>query len=165
LNEHHDRSAFSSGVADLDRYFQTQASQDARRKVAATFVLISDKTGIVGFYTLSAHSIRLSELPDAVAKRLPKYPAIPVTLLGRLAVGLTHQGQKLGQFLLLDALRRSLENTKQIGSVGVVVDALNETASRFYLHHDFTPLPGYDRKLFLPMSTISKLIGESLGAK
>jgi len=157
LNEGHERSTFSSGVTDLDHYFQRQAGQDARRKLAATFVLTNDKNVIAGFYTLSAHGIRLSDLPDAVAKKLPRYPVVPVTLLGRLAVSLAHQGQKLGQFLLLDALRRSLENTKQIGSVGVVVEAIDEIASKFYLYHDFVPLPGYERKLFLPMSTIGKL--------
>ena len=67
------------------------------------------------------------------------------------------QGQKLGQFMLMDALRRSLQNTREIGSIGVVVDAYDDSAERFYLHHEFTLLPGQARKLFLPMATIKKL--------
>jgi hypothetical protein len=67
------------------------------------------------------------------------------------------QGKKLGQFLLMDALRRSLNNTGEIGSIGVVVDAYDGSAEKFYLHHQFMALPGQTGKLFLAMATIKKL--------
>jgi len=156
LQEHHDRTSFGSGVIELDRYLYSQAGQDAKRRVAAPFVLLNKKT-IISYYTLSAYGIRLADLPAEAIKRMPKYPVLPATLLGRLAVSQDRQGQKLGQFMLIDALRRSLENTHEIGSIGVVVNAYNESAERFYLHHEFTPLPGQTRKLFLAMATIKKL--------
>jgi GNAT superfamily N-acetyltransferase len=153
----HDRAAFTCGIAVLDDYFRQQASQDARRKVAAPFVMMDSTRRIVGYYTLSAYGIRSTELPPAVAKKLPKYPLIPATLLGRLAVSSEHQGQKPGRLLLMDALHRSWRNTVEVASVGVVAEAINEAARKFYLHHEFIPLLDHSRKLFLAMGTIKKV--------
>jgi GNAT superfamily N-acetyltransferase len=156
LGASHHRTAFHSGVPDLDRYLHHQASQDARRKVAAPFVLLDNDGAILGYYTLAAYGIRLGELPQAISKRLPRYPLLPATLLGRLAVGSSRQGQKLGRFLLMDALHRSWKNTSEVASVGVVVEALDETARAFYRHHEFAPLQDHPNKLFLAMATIEK---------
>ena len=111
---------------------------------------------ILGYYTLSAYGIQLSALPERISRRLPRYPTIPATLLGRLAVSSAHQGQKLGRFLLTDALHRSWRNTTEVASVGVVVDALDESARAFYLHHEFIPLLDHPNRLFLAMATIEK---------
>jgi GNAT superfamily N-acetyltransferase len=150
----HNRTAFDCGIAELDDYFRRQASQDAKRKVAAPFVMLDPTRRIVGYYTLSAYGIRSADLPPAVAKKLPKYPLIPATLLGRLAVSREHQGQKLGRLLLMDALHRSLENTAQVASVGVVAEAIDDSARQFYLHHEFVALAEHPRKLFIAMGTI-----------
>jgi GNAT superfamily N-acetyltransferase len=93
-------------------------------------------------------------LPPAIAKKLPKYPLIPATLLGRLAVSREHQGQKLGRLLLMDALHRSWRNTAQVASVGVVAEAIDDAVRQFYLHHEFVPLQEHPRKLFIAMGTI-----------
>jgi GNAT superfamily N-acetyltransferase len=152
----HDRTTFSCGIPEFDRYLREQASQDARRKVAAPFVMIDVSGSVLGYYTLSAYTIRLAELPVDLAKKLPRYPLLPATLLGRLAVSEKHRGQKLGRLLLMDALRRSLLNTVQIASVGVVAEAYNDSAREFYLHHEFTSMPEFPRKLFIAMKTIEK---------
>ena len=153
----HDRASFTCGIAELDDYLRQQASQDARRKVAAPFVMMDSARRIVGYYTLSAYGIRSAELPPAVAKKLPKYPLIPATLLGRLAVSREHQGQKLGRLILMDALHRSWRNTVEVASVGVVAEAINEAARKFYLHHEFIPLLDHSRRLFIAMGTIKKV--------
>lgn len=152
----HDRTAFACGIAELDDYLHRQASQDAKRKVAAPFVMLDSERRIVGYYTLSAYGVRTTELPPAVAKKLPKYPLIPATLLGRLAVSREHQGRKLGRLLLMDALYRSWKNTTQVASVGVVAEAIDNSAREFYLHHEFVPLAEHHRKLFISMKTIEK---------
>ena len=157
LQDKHDRANFISGVADLDRYFRLQADHYAKRKVAAPFVLLDDQETVVGYYTPSAYGIRLADLPVELLEKFPKYPVLPATLLGRLAVSREYQGRKLGQFLLMDALRRSLNNASEVGSMGVVVDALDANAERFYIHHEFAFLPGQPGKLFLAMATIKKL--------
>ncbi len=152
----HDRLSFSSGVPDLDRYLHVRAGQDAKRKVAAPFVLVDTNGTVAGYYTLSAYAIRPSDLPPDVARKFPKYPLIPTTLLGRLAVSQTHQGQKLGRFLLMDALLRSWKNTAEVASVGVVAEAYNDAVRDFYLRHEFIPLSDHPRKLFIAMRTIQR---------
>lgn len=156
LGAAHDRAPFLSGSPELDRYLRHQAGQDARRKVAAPFVMVGRDGLILGYYTLSSYSIKLGELPERIVRKLPRYPLLPATMLGRLAVASTHRGQKLGRFLLMDALHRSWRNTSQVASVGVVVEALDEAARAFYQHHEFTQLLDHANKLFLAMSTIEK---------
>ena len=152
----HDRTAFNCGIAELDDYLRQQASQDAKRKVAVPFVMVDPQRRILGYYTLSAYGVRCTELPPQVAKKLPKYPLIPATLLGRLAVSRERQGQKLGSLLLMDALHRSWKNSAQVASVGVVAEAIDDAARKFYLHHEFVSLPEHPRKLFIAMNTIQK---------
>jgi GNAT superfamily N-acetyltransferase len=159
LNASHDRLSFYSGVPELDRYLHQQAGQDARRKAAAPFVMLDNVGSIVAYYTLSAYSIHINELPpEALAKKLPRYPRLPATMLGRLAIASAHQGRKLGRFLLMDALHRSWKATVEVGSIGVIVEALDEGALAFYRHHEFQSLPGHPDKLFLAMATIEKAL-------
>jgi len=157
LGNKHDRSSFSCGIPALDNYLRKQAGQDVVKRVAVCFVLTPDGSTIAGFYTLSQYSVSLSGLPEQIAKKLPKYPDVPATLLGRLAISTKFRGQKLGEFLLMDALHRCWQQSKQIASAAVVVDAKDETARRFYEHFDFLSLPGVPDRLFLPMRTIEGL--------
>jgi GNAT superfamily N-acetyltransferase len=156
LAPHHDRNAFASGVEQLDRYFRTQAGQDARKNVAAPFVLVLHDGTIGGYYTLSSTSVRLAQLPDQTTKRLPRYPLIPATLLGRLAVDRRFQGQGYGRFLLADALHRAIRS--KIASFAVLVDAKDDAARRFYERESFAPLPDEPMRLFRPVADIRKLI-------
>jgi predicted GNAT family N-acyltransferase len=82
--------------------------------------------------------------------RLPRYPRLPGTLLGRLAVSLEQRGQGLGEILLLDALARALSS--EIASFAVAVDPTDDAARRFYERYRFLPLGLEERRLFLPMS-------------
>jgi len=155
LGSRHDRSAFESGIEALDRYFRAQAGQDARKNIAASFVLVLADGSVGGYYTLSATAVKLAELPTDLAGRLPRYPLVPATLLGRLAVGRQHQGKGYGRFLLADALGRAVRS--EIASFAVVVDAKNEAARRFYEGESFLPFPGQPLKLFRPMADIAPL--------
>ena len=156
LGASHDRTTFDSGVLELDHYFHHQCGQDARRRAAAPFVMLDRQGSIVGYYTLSSYGLQLPQFPEAIARKLPRYPVLPATLLGRLAISRTHQGKSLGRFLLMDALYRSWKNTSEVGSVGVVVDALDEKAREFYLHHNFEPLGNSPDRLFRAMADIAK---------
>ena len=130
------------------------------RNAAAVFVALpTASTDVAGYYSLSALSVPLSDLPATAAKKLPRYPNVPATLLGRLAVDRRYQGQGLGVFLLLDALARALRATSAVGSVAVVVDAIDEPARAFYEYCQFIPLPDQRLRLFLPMKSIAKMIG------
>jgi len=165
LAEKHKRAVFSCGVEALDRYLQRQAGQDVSKRVAAAFVISPDGETVAGFYTLSAHVVNLGDLPDNVAKKLPRYPSVPATLIGRLAVSSDFRGRGIGELLLLDAFRRVLLNTREIGSAVVVVDAKDERAREFYLRHDFIPLPSSPERLFYTVKTIEKLFETKRASK
>lgn len=154
----HDRSAFDCGNDDLNRYLKQQARQDAEKYAAAPFVLVEPVAPIVrGYYTLSSSLIPLDELPANLAKKLPRYDKLPVTLLGRLARDKTIPDKGVGEFLLLDALHRSLQHAHHIAAMAVIVDAKDEVTERFYRHFDFLPFQSTPRRLFLPMKQIEKL--------
>lgn len=158
LGKTHNRAAFSCGVPALDQYLQRQAGQDARRYAAAPFVLCEgDSTAILGFYTLSAISVDVGELPDETARKLPRYPEIPATLIGRLAVDQRRRGERLGEFLLMDALHRSLRQAGEIAAAAVVVDAMDDRARSFYEAYDFRVFPDRANRMFLPMTAVKKI--------
>lgn len=96
-------------------------------------------------------------MPDEIIKKLPAYPIVPVTLLGRLALDQQYKGQGLGEFLLIDALKRALKQSSQIAAAAVVVDAMDEKAAGFYRHFEFMDFPDKPGRLFLPMKTIGAI--------
>jgi GNAT superfamily N-acetyltransferase len=164
FGRHHDSTVFSCGNEVLDHYLKHVARQDARRRVAAPFVLVektASKTTIVGYYTLSSYGIDLTDCPQQLARKLPRYPIVPATLLGRLAVDQRYQRRGVGEFLIVDALHRALVQSAQIASVAVIVDAMDDAAIRFYRHFEFVPFPDKPRRLFLSMKTIETLFAES----
>lgn len=158
LGKQHDRAVFYCGKEVLDRYIKEQASQDVKRHYAASFVLVRNREiSILGYYTLSSFGIKLGDLPEKTRQELPRYPIVPATLLGRLAVDKNHRGKGLGEYLLMDALHRSLKQVDMIGSVAVVVEAKDEDAVQFYKSYEFMPYADRPDRLFLPMKTIRKL--------
>lgn len=123
--------------------------------MAAPFVLVLPDRMVAGYYTLSSTSVQLGELPEQTVRKLPRYPLIPATLLGRLAVDRRQQGKGYGRFLLADALYRAARN--EIASFAVIVDAKDDNARRFYERESFLPFPDQPMKLFRPMADIRKL--------
>lgn len=148
-----DRSGFSCGVDDLDRYFARTITQDVKRRLAAAYIAVDAATDeIAGFYTLASAGVPLVDLPPEAAKRLPRYPMVPAVLLGRLAVDTRYRGRKLGSALLVSAIRRAAAT--DIGIHAMIVDAKGEDARAFYTHYGFVQY-GSDRDhLFAPMKTL-----------
>jgi GNAT superfamily N-acetyltransferase len=155
LGSQHDRTLFACGVEALDRYLRVQAGQDARKNMAAPFVLVLSDGSIGGYYTLSATGVNPGELSEPITRKLPRYPLIPATLLGRLAIDRRHHGKGYGRFLLADALYRSLRS--EVASFAVIVDAKDDNARKFYERESFLPFPDQPMKLFLPMASIEGL--------
>ncbi len=159
LADGHDRAGFSCGVESLDRYFQTQAGQDVRRRANGVFVL-TDKAGpdrVLGYYTLCATTLPPGDVPQAARKHIPRYPLVSATLIGRLAVARDRQGQRLGAILLADALRRALASAATVGSSMIVVDALDDGAAAFHAAHGFVRLPA-SLRLVLPMRIVERMV-------
>jgi len=160
LAPHHDRANFSCGIDDLDRYLKTQAGQDVRRKANGVFVLVeaARPDAVLGYYTLCATSLPQGEIPAAARKNLPRYPLVSAILIGRLAVCVARQGQRLGALLLADAVQRVYASAVTIGASMMVVDAINERAASFYVTHGFVRLPE-SLRVVLPMDVIKRLVG------
>lgn len=155
LNSSHDRPGFHCGIASLDNYIQKQARQDVKRRVSRVFVAsdAEDPSTIVGYYTLSTLAIELSDLPQALARKLPRHP-VPVALLGRLAVNQAAQGHGVGRMLLVDAIKRTLAVSEEIAIYAMVVDAIDKRAQRFYEQFGFSSLSSGSHRLLLPLKSI-----------
>lgn len=155
LRGQHKRDAFACGVEALDRYFRQQVTQDVRRRATACYVAREIATDtIAGYYTLAASSVLLSRMPQTLAKKLPRYPDVPVARLGRLAVDEKFRGKKLGAALLWDAIERGARS--EVIVYGLVVDAKDDEAVAFYEHHGFIMLSAEGRQLVLPLAGIRK---------
>jgi GNAT superfamily N-acetyltransferase len=156
LGPHHARAAFRCGEPALDTYIRERASQDVRRRAAQVFVANGKAPGeIAGYYSLSAASFDRDDLPVETAKQLPRYP-IPAAIIGRLAVASAYQGQRLGSFLLVDAVNRVIGASSTLAVYAVIVDAKNTNAERFYNRFGFAPFPKTPSRLFLPLDVFVK---------
>jgi GNAT superfamily N-acetyltransferase len=146
-----DAASFRCGQAALDEYIRRYAVQDVRRNVARVFIAVpeSNPKNLAGFFTLSAGSVNCSDLPESLAKKLPRYP-VPVALIGRLAVATDFQGKGLGSILLADACRKVAHASETLAVAGIVVDAKDVAAAAFYRHFGFLTLPGQPARLLLP---------------
>jgi predicted GNAT family N-acyltransferase len=121
--------------------------------LANCFVAVERASGrLAGFYTLSAGSISMSDLPEDILKRLPRYPNVPAALIGRLAVDMRFRGQRLGEVLLLDAVDRVLDSDPAV--FAMVVEAKDDAAVSFYLRYEFRRLSTKQMSLFLPVAAL-----------
>ena len=155
LDAAHDRTAFNSGSEPLDRYLREVVTQDVRRRVTACFIALAGGQRIAGYYTLASASLLLADLPTTTAKKLPRYPTVPVVRMGRLAVDKAFKRQGLGGALLADALDRATRSG--ISAYALMVDAEDEVAAAFYRHHGFVALSGLPLTLFLPLATMNRV--------
>ena len=152
----HRRDEFRCESLELTEFFHRRARKEMEVRASACFVLVSavNRGRVVGFYTLSQTSVKLAELPPELAKKLPRYPELGATLIGRLARDLDWKGQGIGQLLLLDALRRSLSQSQEVAAVVVVTDPKDTKAREFYTENGFVALD--HRRLFIPMQRLIK---------
>ena len=158
----HDRAAFSCGVAALDDWFRLRAGQDERRNAARVFVVVDDRYGVVGFYSLSSFTLTIGDLPPEHAKRLPRYDLIPAALIGRLARDQRVRGEGIGALLVADAVRRVLDAARSLAVFAVVVDAMDENAATFYRDFGFSPFPSRPLRLFMPATDAVAAIARAL---
>jgi GNAT superfamily N-acetyltransferase len=105
---------------------------------------------------LAASSVLLADLPQVLAKKLPRYPTVPVARMGRLAVTQSAQQIGLGSALLADALTRVFQ--ADVAAYAMVVDAKHEDAVPFYEKHGFKQFSSQPLSLWLPMNAVVALV-------
>jgi ribosomal protein S18 acetylase RimI-like enzyme len=158
LDGMHERKNFCCGEPALDAYMRQQAAQDMKRGFA-TVIVAAEQTApstIVGYYTLSAASILLSDLPESMLRRMPRYPDVPAVRLGRLAVSQDRQKQHIGSLLLLDSLYRAC-NT-ELGWAFFIVDAKNEHVASFYEKFQFSTFADTKKHLWMTRRQAEHLV-------
>ena len=156
LSKKHDRAGFDCGQSNLDSWLRQQASQDDKRNLARVFVAVDREHGVVGFYSLSAFGIELSDLPEALARKLPRYGLVPAALIGRLARDRRVGGKGMGGLLLADAIKRVLDASKTLSVYAIVVDAKDDASARFYRAYGFIAFPLKPSRLFLLTATAAR---------
>jgi ribosomal protein S18 acetylase RimI-like enzyme len=153
----HERSGFASGNERIDAYFHQAVTQDVRRNYAACYVLVEKATSkLAGLYTLSAHSMALTEVSPELARKLPRYPSIPAVLIGWLGRDIAFRGEQIGELLLADAIARVA--AASIAAHALCADAIDEAAAAFYQAHQFTAFASRAHSYFLPMKTAIALL-------
>jgi GNAT superfamily N-acetyltransferase len=105
---------------------------------------------------MAAAELPVTGLPDDLRRKLPRYPAIPVVRIGRLAVDARQHGKGLGSILLANAIGQVLRS--DIAAYALTVDAKDEAAVAFYRHLGFLPFGQTDKALFLPLATAKKAL-------
>lgn len=157
LTRAHRRSAFTCGNDQIDTYFRESVSQDVKRNYATCFVAREIATDrVAGFYTLSSSNVPLIEVPEPLAKKLPRYPTVPAVLIGWLGRHSDHAGQGLGEALLFDAIKTVA--TAPIGAHAIFADAIDDRAVAFYAGFGFAPLIRRPHTLYLPVATALSLL-------
>lgn len=155
----HDRAVFESGNPKLDEYLKRHLSQGVKKGIVQAYVAVNDAGEVLGYYTLSAAHIRHAELPEAMAKKFPRYP-IPAALLGRMATDTQarNSGLHVGSKLLIHAMKQTVKATATLGVACIVVDSKPDAAG-FYQRFGFTPLKQEDGlRLYLTVDTIKKML-------
>jgi hypothetical protein len=147
----HDVSAFDCGAPALNDWLQHRALKNESR-FSRTYV-VCDAERVVAYFCISAGAVERTAAPGKLRRNAPD--AIPVSVIGRLAVCLDHAGKGLGADMLADALRRIAVASQSIGIGAVLVHAKDEAAKRFYLNcAEFIEYPADSRTLFLPIETV-----------
>jgi len=149
LGPNHQLGEFQSGNKSLDRWLQVHALASQQMDVARTFVLV-DGERVLGYFSLTMGSVHRAEAPPGLVRGLPGYP-VGMVLLARLAVDARVQGQSLGSLLLAEALHKAVAAGEAAAARLIVVDAINEAAARFYLHHGFVFVPEHPLRLYRRM--------------
>lgn len=133
-----DRSGFTSGNIDLDRFFQRYAGQNQFRHYVGVTYVTEVEGHISGYVTISSGEMTAEHIQPSMKKHLPDYP-LPILRIARLAVDKRFQGLGLAKLLLKSMFELALEVKDRIGCVGVVVDAKPDAVG-FYERLGFTPL-------------------------
>jgi ribosomal protein S18 acetylase RimI-like enzyme len=159
LDKRHVVSHFACGEAPLDAYLVKHALGNSAAGLGRTFVALElGGVDVQGYFTLAAGSVQFDTIPDHVRMRLPRYP-IPTAHLARLAVHGASQGRKLGETLLVEALKRAALASESVGLFAVDVLASTDRARAFYLKYGFIPLADNPLHLYLHMKTARRVAG------
>lgn len=151
-------AGFDCGVPVLNDWLTQRALKNESR-FSRTYVVCEGQR-VAGYYCLAAGAVERAAAPARLRRNAPE--AVPVSVIGRLAVDRAHAGRGLGADILADALRRIALASHSIGIGAVLVQAKDEHARRFYMAcAEFIEFPEQSRTLFLPIDTVIAALSRS----
>ncbi|ANQ48180.1 hypothetical protein MY04_0798 [Flammeovirga sp. MY04] len=138
LTPDHDFSKFDCGNGKANDYIKNKALLYQEKNLNVTWLLIENKD-IIGFYTLSATSIKPKYFEDTAS-----FPVqVPCILLGWMAVDTKYKGQNKGRILMLSAFKKTYKTSKlsPIGIKALKLEALNSKLIEYYKKLELTNIP------------------------
>jgi GNAT superfamily N-acetyltransferase len=156
LTAGHDVSAFDSGVPELDNWLKRRALQNEASGASRTYV-VSAGGRVVGYYALATGAIAQRDATGKVRRNMPE--AIPVLVLGRLAVDREYQGKGIGAGLLKDGPLRTVNAASIAGIRAVLLHAISDEAKRFYEKAGFSPSPVDPMTMMILLADVEKAVG------
>lgn len=157
LQPHHDLSDFDCGKEPLNTWLTVQSRRAHEAGTARTYVWTAEGSDVVrAYYSIAPTQVVREGLTRS---QTGGYSIIPAYLLARLALDQSLRGQGLGAELLLDAIDKIVRAAAVGGGRLIVVDALDDDAAKFYLHHDFTPVKGNPHRLVMTIATARAALG------
>lgn len=143
LSDAHDVTGFHSSDPELNAWLHKHARgshKGGHTRVAV--VTEADSQTVVAYYAIAMGSVAPAEATARMTSGGGRHP-VPVIVLARLAVDERHTGKRLGRALLLDAIRRSIAASSDIGARAIIVHCKDSAAKDFYLSTipEFTALP------------------------
>jgi predicted N-acetyltransferase YhbS len=156
LETTHVLETFDCGDEDLNRWLQRQATKSEMGGAARTYVVCDRDNQVIAYYCLASGSVVRNETPGSVGRNMPD--PLPVMVIGRLAVDLKYQNQKLGAALLKDGLLRVVQASEIVGIRAVLVHAISEKAKAFYINHGFQESPGHPMTLMVSLARVKSLL-------
>lgn len=161
IQSSHDREVFDCGVEELNIFLKRQARQAAEKKrISTTYVACPSEnpTQIIGYYTLVNYSITV---PPSL-RTYKNYPhPLPAIKLARLAVDQKWQKRRLGELLLVDAIKKTVEVSGMIANIGLFVDPSTPPIVEFYKGYGFATVEPNDREkleMWLPIDACKKVV-------
>jgi GNAT superfamily N-acetyltransferase len=138
LTPNHDTTQFSSANESLDSWLDRIALQAGFSQTSRTFVICDDDQPqiVIGYYSIASASLAAADALDRIKAGSGRQP-IPAVVLARLAVDSKWQGQGLGSFLVLDAVKRVARLQNELGIRAILVHAIDEDTKSFYLKLGF----------------------------
>jgi GNAT superfamily N-acetyltransferase len=155
LGDQHDLKGFDCGNGELNDWLRLYA-RTATGQGTRTYVVLDDDRAIVGYFAITPHTVDRERLSRSMGHGAARQ--IPSVLLSKLALDQRLQGRKLGSELLVVALTTIVEAARRVGGRLVVVDAIDDDAARFYLHHEFAAIPDNPHRLVRKLSSIAQAL-------
>lgn len=142
-------SAFCSASEDLNDFLKNEALNSQETLLSRTFLCFWQEH-ITGFLTLVADTIEVRSIDEDDGVNGYPYHKYPAVKIARLAVDKRFERQGIGRFLLLAAVGKVNQISKDIGCRYITLDAKRESIG-FYLKCGFKPVKKYANRNFPPM--------------